>query len=294
MDKDHTFERVMKAVDMGLRKARDEINKSMPDDQPSFEYGIIVCAMRFFNEHFSEYYRMFAHATAYSSERQRIQYASLELARATSRLKDETDIQVVGFDLAGSEYGYPADNHRKAYDIVHKHFIHKTVHAGEAYGPESIFKAITSLHAERIGHGLFMFDDKMIFNEKIANKKKYISELVNYVAERRITIEVCLTSNLQTVPQIKSLKTHSLKRMLENRLSVTLCTDNRLVSHTTVTREIKLALDNFEISPSMLKDIVLYGFKRSFYYQPYHQKRKYVRSIINYYEKLEDEFGIRN
>jgi len=196
----------------------------------------------------------------------------------------------VGFDIAGSEYGYPADNHTESYRYIHENFMHKTVHAGEAFGPESIFLAITALHADRIGHGLFLFDESMIVNEEITDKKRYIEELANYIADRRITIEVCLSSNLQTVPFIDKIEKHSLKKMLDNKLSVTFCTDNRLVSSTTVTREIKLALDNFDISRRTLKDIIIYGFKRSFYYQPYNKKREYVRKVINYYEKLEKKY----
>jgi len=143
------------------------------------------------------------------------------------------------------------------------------------------------LHADRIGHGLFLFDESMITSEEITDKKKYIEDLVNYIADRRITIEVCLSSNLQTVPKIDHISKHSLKKMLENKLSVTFCTDNRLVSSTTVSNEIKLALDNFPINQRQLKDIIIYGFKRSFYYQPYTKKREYVRKVINYYEKIE-------
>ena len=132
----------------------------------------------------------------------------------------------------------------------------------------------------------------MIFSKDIKDKKRYIQSLANYVAERRITIEVCLTSNLQTTPSLKALKDHSFGKMLDNSLSVTLCTDNRLVSHTTVTNEVKLAIENFDITPKRLKNIIIYGFKRSFNYQPYPKKREYVRRVINYYEKLEREYGI--
>ena len=69
----------------------------------------------------------------------------MELAKATVKLRDESDIPIVGFDIAGSEWGHPADEHKQSYDYVHKHFLHKTVHAGEASGPESIFSALTSL-----------------------------------------------------------------------------------------------------------------------------------------------------
>jgi len=80
--------------------------------------------------------------------------------------------------------------------------------------------------------------------------------------------------------------------MREAKLSTTICTDNRLVSRTTVTDELQKAVEAFEISPKELKDIVIYGFKRSFFPKSYLIKRKYVRSIINFYEKLEKKFNI--
>lgn len=292
ISKDLSFEAVMAAVNRGLYRAKTEINRTIPEDVPPFDYGIIVCAMRFFTEKFSEYYRDLYRLLPYSTQEEVIRIASLQLAKAAVRLVSESDIQIVGFDLAGSEYGYPASAHEESYDYVHKHFLKKTVHAGEAYGPESIFQAITKLHADRIGHGLHLFDEGMIFSEDVGDKKTYIENLVNYIAENRTTIEVCLTSNLQTSPHINDIREHSLKKMLDHKLSVTFCTDNRLVSHTSVSREYRLALDNFDISPSQLKDIVIYGFKRSFSYKPYTEKRKYVRQAINYYEKLEKEFHI--
>ncbi|AHC14990.1 adenosine deaminase family protein [Salinispira pacifica] len=288
------FREVMEAVDRGLRRKRDEFNAALTGDEPEFEYGMIVCAMRFFNEHFSPYFADLVHAHPYSSEREIIQYASLELARAAVQLRGESDIQIVAFDLAGSEYGYPASAHQASYDHVHKNFLNKTVHAGEAYGPESIFQAITDLHADRIGHGLHLFHEHMIHDEKIRDRPGYLHGLQQIIADKRITLEVCLSSNLQTSPEIPSVGQHPLGQMLDKKLSVTLCTDNRLVSHTTVTNEIALALDNFSITPGQLKDMIIYGFKRSFYYRDYGNKRSYVRKIINYYEKMEKEFAIQD
>ncbi len=290
MNGKNSFEDVMAAVDSGLRSARSSINSKIPADEPPFDYGIIACAMRYCNENFSEYYKNLFSLHKYSSTLEKIQFASLELAKAIVELKNNSDIQVVAFDLAGSEFGYPADDHKLSYDYIHKHFIKKTVHAGEAFGPESIFLAITELHADRIGHGLFLFDEDMIFSKENKDKKKYIRNLTNYIADKRITIEVCLTSNLQTVPKLQNIKNHSFKKMLENKLSISICTDNRLISHTNVSNEIKLAVTHFSITPGQLKDIIVYGFKRSFFYRPYSEKRVYVRKAIDYYEKLEREF----
>ena len=286
------FEDVMAAVDRGLRRARGEINTARGPGQPEFDYGIIVTAMRFFTRDFSAYYRTFCDVHAYSPQNEIIRAAAIELARATVALCRSSDIQIVAFDLAGSEHGYPAGAHEEAFDFIHENFLKKTVHAGEAYGPESIFQAITKLHADRIGHGLRLFDTEMINSPEIADRAEYVRGLANFIADRRTTIEVCLTSNLQTAPDITDISKHSLGRMLENKLSITLCTDNRLVSHTTVTREILLAIENFAITPKMLKHIIVYGFKRSFSYKPYPEKRQYVRSIIDYYERLERKYGV--
>ena len=125
----------------------------------------------------------------------------------------------------------------------------------------------------------------MIFSDKIKDKQAYIRNLVDYIANRRITIEVCLTSNLQTTPSIKDIKSHSLRRMLDEQLSLTFCTDNRLVSHTTVTDEYLLATQNFDISPKQLRDIVLYGFKRSFSPLHYKDNRNYVRKVRDLLDK---------
>jgi adenosine deaminase len=287
-----TFNDVMKAVDGGLKSAREEINRSLPAGHPRFEYGIIVCAMRYFNQHFSSYYRRLTDVLSYSSEQELFTMASLELARATVQLRRDTDVQIVAFDLAGSEHGYPAGPHQAAFNHVHRNFLKKTVHAGEAYGPESIFQAITKLHADRIGHGLRLFDSEMIHSTDIDDKDRYIDELANFIADKRVTIEVCLTSNMQTSPDLQEVRNHSLAKMLERNMSLTFCTDNRLVSNTTVSDEIRLALDNFRITPKQLKNFIIYGFKRSFHYKPYADKRRYVRQVIDHYESIEQEHGI--
>ena len=286
-----SFEDVVKSIDSGMRNASKEINKNIPEDEPEFRYGLIICAMRFCNANFSSYYKNFFNLHKYSSERECISLASLELAKAAVKLRDESDIPIVGFDIAGSEWGYPADEHKMSYDYVHKHFLHKTVHAGEASGPESIFSAVTSCHADRIGHGLQLFREDKIVDSSIQDKKLYISGLANFLADSRITVEVCLTSNLQTTPELKDIKEHSLSKMLDNRLSVSICTDNRLVSNTSVCKELKLMTDNFSISEKMFKDIVVYGFKRSFFYGSYSEKRKYVRKCIAYYESIVQKYS---
>ncbi len=291
------MEEVLKSVNKGLQKAAQEFN-TKPEiengSEPPFHYGIIVCALRSFDR-FSDYYTKFMDALLFSEPKNIFSLCSFELAQGAIKMRDKLGIPIVGFDLAGAESGFPAADHWRAYQYAHENFLHKTVHAGEAYGPESIFQAITELHADRIGHGFYLFDTKKIEDPRIKTesaKMKYIDDLAQYIAERRITIEICLTSNLQTNPELTKLEDHSLKNMLDYGLSTSFCTDNRTVSKTTVTKEIQLGIDHFEINPKALKNSIIYGFKRSFFPGTYQNKRKYVRQIINYYDKIAEQESV--
>ena len=284
------MEEVIECVNRGLARAQKEHNSTeavKTGADISFHYGIIVCAMRFFNRHFSPYYAQLFDVLPQATPREIMSLASLELARAAAHIVETRGIPVVGFDLAGAEAGFPAVDHQAAYQYAHRHFLRKTVHAGEAYGPESIFQAITKCYADRIGHGTHLFAADMIKDESIADHDYYVARLADYIASRRITLEVCPTSNLQTLPSLKSVADHPLRKMLDANLSVTICTDNRLVSRTTVTDELQLVCDNLPVTPARLKNLILAGFKGSFYPGPYNEKRALVRQVINRYEALE-------
>src|SRR3989442_13123648 len=97
----------------------------------------------------------------------------------------------------------------------------------------------------------------MIQNPAIADPKAYTHYLAEYVASQRITIEVCLTSNAQTLPKMRDLSRHPLRQMLENELSVSICTDNRLMSITSVTNELGIAIDKQKIPPRELTNVVV-------------------------------------
>jgi adenosine deaminase len=226
--------------------------------------------------------------------REVIRQAAVDLVHAAVRVRDDYNLPIVGFDLAGQENGYPAGVHWEAYDYAHRNFLKKTVHAGEAFGPESIFQAITRLHADRIGHGYHLFSPGRIQDPDIHDREKYVANLAQYISDRRITIEVCLTSNLQTMPELTGIQEHNFRQMLEARISTTLCTDNRLISDTTVSREVQLAVNTFDIPARRLKNLLIYGFKRSFYPGTYGEKRAYVRHVIDYYERVADRFGLQD
>lgn len=286
----HTHEgfdvpQVLAAVSRGIERARKQFNSRpqvVADEEPPFHAGIVVCALRFFTPAFSGTYADMYEAFGTLPRAELFGLASEALVLASIRARDEDGLPVVGVDLAGHEAGYPAVDHRRAYQLAHDAFLGKTVHAGEAYGPESIFSAITTCHADRIGHGTWLFDTARITDPAIEDRERYVDRLAQYIADRRITMEVCLTSNLQTLPALASLADHPFRRMREARLSATLCTDNRLVSNTTITEEFERAVSTFKLTPKDLGDLLIYGFKRSFFPGPYKAKRAYVRQVLDY------------
>ncbi|MCL4410508.1 MAG: adenosine deaminase family protein [Gammaproteobacteria bacterium] len=291
------FDEVMHAVNNGLAKAKAEYNARpdvglTPGLKPPFEYGIINCAMRMFGKKgFSPYYTQLFQLLRDHDPMDVIKTAAMELIRASVRLRDEEGMPIVGLDIAGQENGYPAHKFKDVYEYAHQNFLLKTVHAGEAYGAESIFEALTTCYADRLGHGYSLFSPEMIEDAKITDKEAYSQSLASYIADRRIAIEVCLTSNLQTNPAITDIKEHNFRHMLENRIATVICTDNRLVSNTTVSDEYKLALDNFDVPLKRLKDMVAYGFKKNFFPGDYVEKRSYAKHTLEYFDSVARKYG---
>ncbi|HVP15193.1 MAG TPA: adenosine deaminase [Terriglobales bacterium] len=168
---------------------------------------------------------------------------------------------VLAFDLAGQEKDYPAKAHRAAFELILKNNINSTVHAGEAFGPASIRQALHYCGAHRIGHGTRLREDE---------------DLMQYVNDHRIPLEMCLTSNLQT-RAVTDIRDHPLGFYFRRGLRVTVNTDNRLMSATTVTDEILLAARAFRLSPYEVKRIIINGFKSSFL--PYAIKARRLREV---------------
>ncbi|RUO42813.1 adenosine deaminase family protein [Aliidiomarina taiwanensis] len=291
------FDEVMKAVNNGLQRAKDEYNSRndvglAPGLKPPFEYGIINCAMRMFGKKgFSPYYTQLFSLMRDHDEISVIKAAAMEMIRASVRMRDEEGLPIVGLDIAGQENGYPAHRFKEVYEYAHQNFLLKTVHAGEAYGAESIFEALTRCYADRLGHGYSLFSPELIEDPSITDKKAYSKHLASFIADRRIAIEVCLTSNLQTNPSIGDITNHNFRFMLENRIATVICTDNRLVSSTTLSDEYKLALDNFPIPLKRLKDMVAYGFKKNFFPDTYIKKRAYAKHSLEYFDTIARKYG---
>jgi adenosine deaminase len=116
-----------------------------------------------------------------------------------------------------------------------------------------------------------------------------VHHLAEYVGAQRICMEVCLTSNAQTQPKLRNLAKHPLRQMLDHSLSVSICTDNRLVSDTTVTNELLVAVEKLKLTRREFRNVIAAGFKGSFFPGTYTEKRHYVRQVLDRYEKLERE-----
>ncbi|HEY7531064.1 MAG TPA: adenosine deaminase [Gemmatimonadota bacterium] len=168
---------------------------------------------------------------------------------------------VVGFDLAGPEANFPAKRHRHAFKVVLDHNINCTVHAGEAWGAASIHQAIHECGAHRIGHGTHLYEDR---------------DLLDYVNDHRVPVEVCLLSNVQT-GAVESLAAHPLRLYFDEGVRVTISTDSRLISQTTVTDELMRAHAALGFTWPEIKKLVLNGFKSAFL--PYAERRALLQEV---------------
>ncbi len=175
---------------------------------------------------------------------------------------------VVGFDLAGAEANFPAKDHRRAFHLVRENNINCTIHAGEAYGPASIHQAIHVCGAHRIGHGVRLREN---------------GDLLHYVNDHRIPLECCPSSNVQT-GAVTSLATHPLSRYFNLGLRVTVNTDNRLITKTSVTEELYRVHREMHVSFDDIKMMVVSGFKSAFL--PFHDKQAALRRVSAELEKI--------
>lgn len=184
--------------------------------------------------------------------------SSLEMAELAVAYKGRG---VVGFDLAGAEYDHPAKHHKQAFQLVRDNNINTTIHAGEAYGPESIKQALHVCGAHRIGHGCRLRED---------------GDLLHYINDHRIPLECCPSSNVQT-GAVRTLAAHPLKLYFDLGLRVTINTDNRLVTDTTVSRELWHCHTEMGMGLADIKTMIVSGFKSSFL--PFHVKQAYLRRV---------------
>jgi adenosine deaminase len=171
------------------------------------------------------------------------------------------DRGVVAFDLAGPEAGHSPVEHRAAFELAANANLAITIHAGEAAGAESIHEAVHTCQARRIGHGTRLHEDP---------------DLLRYVNDFRIPLEVCLTSNVQT-RVTASLAEHPARMYYDHGLVVTLNTDNRLMSATTVTDELWRAHTELGFDWEALCDVAMMGFESAFL--PYADKAALLENV---------------
>ncbi|MHB1225077.1 MAG: adenosine deaminase [Gemmatimonadaceae bacterium] len=180
---------------------------------------------------------------------------------------------VVGFDLAGGELGNPAALHQRAFRFAREHDLACTCHAGEGDGSGSVRQAIHVCGAHRIGHGTHLLDDE---------------SLTHYVNDRRIAVEICLTSNVQT-RAVESYAAHPLRRYFDLGLSVSLNTDNRLMSNVTLTDEYVAANEHLGFDFDELARLAEDGFDAAFL--PWRERQSLLARVRGEIAALRTELG---
>jgi adenosine deaminase len=195
---------------------------------------------------------------------------SLEMAELAVDFRERG---VVGFDLAGEEGGYPPKKHVDAFHYIQRENFNITIHAGEGYGKESIWQAIQYCGAHRIGHGTRLIDDIAVV-DGVAVK---LGDLAQYVLDKRIPLEICLISNVHT-GATPTLAEHPFKILFQEKFRVTLNTDNRLMSSTSMTQEFEAAAETFGLSLDDFEKITINAMKSAFL--PYKQRFDFIYSEI--------------
>lgn len=193
--------------------------------------GLIICAMRNMN-------------------------VSLEMAELAVDFRARG---VVGFDLAGEEGGFPPKKHVDAFHYIQRENFNITIHAGEGFGKESIWQAIQYCGAHRIGHGTRLIEDIAVTNGKAVK----LGDLAQYVLDKRIPLEICLISNVHT-GAAASLERHPFKVLYQEKFRVTLNTDNRLMSDTSMTQEFEAAATTFGLTLDDFEKITINAMKSAF------------------------------
>lgn len=245
------LEEVVTAVLKGLDEGRKETG---------VQYGLILCAMRHEKPE-----------------------AVLEIAELSVAFSEKG---VVAFDIAGDEYGHPPKKHIEAFRYIRSKNFNITIHAGEAFGVESIWQAIQICGAHRIGHGVRLVEDMTIEGERILK----MGSLSRFIQDRRIPMEVCLTSNVGT-GAAESYQKHPFPIFFKNGFRVFLCTDNRLMSDTSLTKEMDIAVKEYGLGFRDLEKISLNAMKSSFLH--YDKRIQLIYDVIKkQFADLRREYGI--
>ncbi|MGJ8696923.1 MAG: adenosine deaminase [Verrucomicrobiaceae bacterium] len=213
---------VVRAVLSGLRRG---------EEQYRVRWGLIICAMRDRTD-------------------------SLEAAELAINFRNDG---VVGFDLAGGEDGHPPKRHLEAFNAARRANFNITVHAGEAFGIESIWQALQYCGTHRLGHATRLLEDMTVIDGKVIS----MGTLSQFVLDQRIPLECCLLSNVHT-GAAPSLEEHPFRVFFDAGFRVTINTDDRLMSDTSMTKEFEVAVRTFDLSIHDLEKITINSIKSAF------------------------------
>jgi adenosine deaminase len=233
------WDEVVNAVLRGLERGKTDFG---------VEYGLIISAMR-----------------------------NMDLSREMAELAvDFRERGVVGFDLAGEEGGFPPKKHVDAFHYIQRENFNITIHAGEAFGKESIWQAIQWCGAHRIGHATRLIED-IGLDKHDSTKIVKMGYLAQYVLDKRIPLEICLSSNVDT-GAASSIEAHPFGIYYRYNFRVTLNTDDRLMSDTTMTKEFMLAQQAFKLGLRDFEKITINSMKSAFV--PYNRRIKLIYDVI--------------
>ncbi len=240
-------EDVVNAVLEGLEKGKQDFGVG---------YGLILCGMRNMKN-------------------------TLEIAELAVNFRNHG---VVGFDLAGEEGGYPPKKHIEAFQFIQRANFNITIHAGEAFGKESIWQAIQWCGAHRIGHATHLLED--ISLDKEGNVVSF-GDLAQYVLDKRIPLEICLLSNVHT-GAVDKIENHPFGILFKEKFRVTINTDDRLMSNTNMTKEFMTAIQNFNLNLEDIEKITINSMKSAF--NPYKERLHYIYNVIKPgYQAMKDK-----
>jgi adenosine deaminase len=237
LEKKLHYDDVITAVLNGLERGREDFG---------VQFGLILCGMRNMKN-------------------------SLEIAELAVNYRNKG---VVGFDLAGEEGGYPPKDHLEAFQFIQRENFNITIHAGEAFGKESIWQAIQFCGAHRIGHATRLLEDVVLDKN---GDTVTLGELSQYVLDKRLPLEICLLSNVHT-GAIDSLENHPFGIFYKKKFRVFLNTDDRLMSDTTLTKEYLTAAEVFGISLDDIERLNINAMKSAFI--PYEERLKIIYDVI--------------
>ena len=179
---------------------------------------------------------------------------------------------VVGFDIAGPEDGFPPSDQLDTFEYLRRENAHFTIHAGEAYGLPSIWEAIQLCGAERLGHGVRIIDDI-----DLNHTPPRLGKLAAYVRDRRIPLEMCPSSNIQT-GAAANFADHPIGDLAKLRFRVTVNTDNRLMSATSMSREMSELVTAFNWSFLDLQRVTINALKSSFI--PFEERLAIIEKVV--------------